>query len=230
MAQSHLRLAAAVAIVAGLVALAAGSGPVRIWTTPTTAIESPSVTAEPLATGTQALEEKVQGSPPEWNGLAQRTLAVTLMLLSSAVALLLIWGARHWRLVSRFGRGDNSAHDVGLPLVGESGQSMDLDVDAAFGALSRGDPRNAIVACWVKLEQDAAAVGLSRHEAETPSEYVQRVVAASSIDDSAITELAGLYREARFSRHEFSDDDRARAALALNGVAEALGPERCVPT
>ncbi len=53
-------------------------------------------------------------------------------------------------------------------------------------------------------------------------EYVERVVAASSIDRAPIAELGALYREARFSRHELDDDHRRRAASALDRVVAAL--------
>ncbi len=99
---------------------------------------------------------------------------------------------------------------------------MAVDIDTARAVLSSGSPRNAIVACWMQLERDAAAAGLARFEAETSSEYVERVVVASSISSGPITELAGLYREARFSRHELTDAHRARAAEVLGGVVVAL--------
>jgi hypothetical protein len=74
----------------------------------------------------------------------------------------------------------------------------------------------------MQLEHDAAAAGLPRDAAETSAEYVERVVAASSVDPAPIRELAALYREARFSRHELSDDHRTRALAALNRVEAVL--------
>jgi hypothetical protein len=58
--------------------------------------------------------------------------------------------------------------------------------------------------------------------AETPAEYVQRVVVAASIDPAPIRELAGLYREARFSLHKLGDQDRDRALDALHRVEASL--------
>ena len=107
-----------------------------------------------------------------------------------------------------------------LPEVRE--RELTVDVDSARAALSGGTPRNAIVACWMQLERDAAAAGLPRAAAETSAEYVERVVAASSVDPAPIRELAALYREARFSRHELSDDHRTRALAALNRVEAVL--------
>jgi hypothetical protein len=74
----------------------------------------------------------------------------------------------------------------------------------------------------MQLERDAGAAGLSRNAAETSAEYVERVVTASSVDPAPIRELAALYREARFSDHELSDDHRTRALAALNRVEAVL--------
>jgi len=99
---------------------------------------------------------------------------------------------------------------------------VEVDLAAARAALAEGSPRNAIVACWMQLERDAAAAGLSRVSSETSAEYVARVVASSSVDAGPIGELAALYREARFSRHDVSDEHRARALASLERVAVAL--------
>ena len=115
-----------------------------------------------------------------------------------------------------------------LPEVPE--RELAVDVESARVALAGGSPRNAIVACWMQLERDAAAAGLPREAAETSAEYVERVVAASSVDPAPIRELAALYREARFSRHELRDDHRTRALAALNRVEAVLRPSAVVLT
>ncbi len=99
---------------------------------------------------------------------------------------------------------------------------VEVDVEAASEALEAGTPRNGIVACWMQLERDAAEVGLERLAAETSAEYAERVVASSSVDPGPIGDLAALYREARFSRHELDDGHRTRARRALDGVAAEL--------
>jgi len=107
-----------------------------------------------------------------------------------------------------------------LPEVKE--RELTVNMDAALAALTAGTPRNAIVACWMQLESDASKVGLARMTAETPTEYVERVIGGSSIDPAPIKELAALYREARFSVHQLGDHDRSRAVSALHRVATTL--------
>jgi hypothetical protein len=74
----------------------------------------------------------------------------------------------------------------------------------------------------MQLEADVAAAGLPRRTTETSSEYVERVIGRSSVDPLPITELAALYREARFSVHELRDEHRDRASRALDDVVAAL--------
>jgi hypothetical protein len=61
-----------------------------------------------------------------------------------------------------------------------------------------------------------------RVSSETSAEYVARVVASGSVNAGPIGELAALYREARFSRHDLGDEHRARALASLERVAVAL--------
>jgi hypothetical protein len=107
-----------------------------------------------------------------------------------------------------------------LPEVDEQGPRIDLA--SARAALVAGSPRNAIVACWMQLEREASDAGLARLAPETPTEYVERVIASTSVDPAPIGELAALYREARFSDHDLPDDHRARALVALDRVEAAL--------
>ena len=146
-------------------------------------------------------------------GVVLIVLAVTTVVWMMRAGL---WPRTGWRRVrERSGR-----QVTALPEVPE--RELAVDVDAARSALAGGSPRNAIVACWMQLERDAGAAGLSRDAAETSAEYVERVVTASSVDPAPIRELAALYREARFSDHELGDDHRARALAALNRVEAVL--------
>lgn len=84
------------------------------------------------------------------------------------------------------------------------------------------DPRNAVVACWVALEEAAAGSGLPRDPAETSLEFTSRVLARWQVRPSPLSELAGLYREARFSRHPVTEEQRERALATLALIHEDL--------
>jgi hypothetical protein len=88
--------------------------------------------------------------------------------------------------------------------------------------LRTGTPRNAIVACWSRLEEQAAEVGLAPRAWETPSEFNVRVLTALAGDQDAVHRLEGLYVEARFSLHEITEAHRERAIEALRRIHGSL--------
>ena len=94
--------------------------------------------------------------------------------------------------------------------------------EARLALLTSGEPRNAIVACWVDLEDSASAAGLPRHPAETAAEYTIRVLHTWDIAPAALGGLAELYREARYSRHPITEEHRALAIARLTTVHEDL--------
>jgi hypothetical protein len=105
------------------------------------------------------------------------------------------------------------------PLVEE----MRRDAGDQFELLLGGTPRNAIVASWDRFEEQAERVGAARKPWETSSEFTLRLLDALSADPSAVSRLAGLYREARFSRHEITEDNRQAAVEALHLIHASIG-------
>jgi hypothetical protein len=90
--------------------------------------------------------------------------------------------------------------------------------EVRYQALSEGDPRNAVVACWVALEDAVHRSGLTPDRAETAAELTQRVLGRWEVDSAAITALSDAYREARFSRHPVSEEQRTVAVGALERI------------
>lgn len=89
---------------------------------------------------------------------------------------------------------------------------------ARMEELETGTPTDAIVACWVRLEEEVAAAGMKQDRSRTSTEVVARVLGQYAVDADALAELAALYREARFSEHALTEADRARARDALTTV------------
>ncbi|HEY7627098.1 MAG TPA: DUF4129 domain-containing protein [Ilumatobacteraceae bacterium] len=222
------QLVVAAVAVAVLVVLAAASGSVRVWTTPSAEVGQPSVeTVGPTETvAPPDTEVDEPGAEHRWTGVLSQIVGV-LIILAVVLALVSIgrWARPRWRRRPT----EPGGGDV-FPLPELPEHELNVDVDAARAALAVGEPRNAIVACWMQLERDASEAGLPRSESETSAEYVERVVAASSVDPVPIGELAALYREARFSRHDLNDEHRTRAFAALSRVAMALRRGVKVPT
>jgi hypothetical protein len=99
-----------------------------------------------------------------------------------------------------------------LPEVLLEGASIRME------GLETGTPTDAIVACWVRLEEEVAAAGLKEDDSRTSSEVVADVLGDYDVDAAALAELAALYREARFSEHALTETHRARARDALTTV------------
>jgi hypothetical protein len=110
------------------------------------------------------------------------------------------------------------------PLVEEMRRDADLQLELLLG----GEPRNAIVACWERFEEQAERVGLARKPWETSSEFTMRLLDVVSADQPAVSQLAALYREARFSQHEITEANRQHALAALEQIRDTIGSGRVV--
>jgi len=201
-----------------LLAFAASAGPVRLWVVPT------SGTASLDGASPATVDSPRQEPEPESErrgGVAPLVQLLAVVVVAAGAAALVAmrgWWPNDWplggarqRRIRRFGS---------LPEAADS--DLGVNVEQARAALSKGQPRNAIVACWMRLEGDIAAAGWPRSGAETSAEYVERIIAEASVDPFGISELAALYREARFSDHPLGDTDRTRALEALARVEASL--------
>ena len=144
--------------------------------------------------------------------------------LLAGVLALIIWRLAHvrWR---RPRRKVESGPAAALPAVAETVGDAEAELQEV---LLRGSPRNAIVRCWVRLEQAVAAAGVARRASETSHEFTTRVLAAMTVDDASIRRLGALYREARFSRHELGEPQRQAAIESLTELLEQLTTARSI--
>lgn len=101
-------------------------------------------------------------------------------------------------------------------------ERLSRSADEGLARLAEGDPRNAIVRCWTILEDNVVRTGLPRDPALTSEEFATQVLLRYAVTGSSIDELAGLYREARFSAHALDEGHRLRAVKALNSLRDDL--------
>ncbi len=100
---------------------------------------------------------------------------------------------------------------------------IEEDADEQRALLSEGgEPRNAIVACWHRFEQQAVRGGVERRPWQTTAEFVLGVLDLVGADRGAVARLADLYREARFSDHPMTDEHRRAALEALDAIHHSL--------
>ena len=115
----------------------------------------------------------------------------------------------------------------------EVGEAPDLDLEALalavsgdasqrLAALSAGTPAEGIIAAWTHLEATLHEAGLALPPSRTSTEVSVDVLRRFPVDENTLRTLAGLYREARWSRHPLTEDDRSRAAAAYGALDVAL--------
>ena len=136
---------------------------------------------------------------PDWLEALLRVLAfVAAALVVGAIAFLVV------RLIVGFVRALRMPEVEPDPTADwerVAAERLSDAVDSGLDQMASGSPGDAVIACWVALEAAAATAGISRLPAETPSEFTVRVLALGNVSGSALSELAELYREARFSSH-----------------------------
>lgn len=154
-----------------------------------------------------------------------------LLVLSAAlvfgVALIVLARLRLVRrrkqLSGRIGVRNSLIPDAGPPPDEEVDTDLPEALDHGARTIGEGPPRNAIVAAWVRLERAVESERFPHRPEETPSELVERALAAYQLDGEAIRRLAALYREARFSAHPVTEDHRVEAADCLRRLLATLG-------
>ncbi len=93
--------------------------------------------------------------------------------------------------------------------------------------LMAGDSTDeAILECWRRLEDAAAATGVPREPTRTATEFTVDLLRATPARPDDLRTLADLYRQAMFSTIPVSDADRRRAVAALGRLAADLGSTR----
>ena len=162
--------------------------------------------------------------PGPWN----QTSDLVALLLGWAMILLVVAGAgflvfvmvRAWLA----GREDRStvaddAADLDLEALAVA---VATDASGRLVALSAGTPAEGIIAAWAHLEATLHEAGVPLTPSRTSTEVSLDVLRRFQVDETTLRTLAALYREARWSRHPLSEDDRSRAAAAYRELDAAL--------
>lgn len=158
---------------------------------------------------------------PQWVVTAATILLGLYALSLLALVVASQWGRRSGEPEPRPTLADGSEADVWTAQLGvELAEATQEQLDDIL----LGTPRDAIVACWMRLHAATVRAGLPPSRAETPLEFTRRAMRQLRLDTPAITELSELYREARFSEHPITESQRHQAAAALAVLAAQLAP------
>jgi Domain of unknown function (DUF4129) len=164
----------------------------------------------PAADGPTAPDHPAGVQMPAWlMGIAQVLCLVAVI----GVVVLVFW------LLLRSGLRTRERKLTETPAADpkETREHVIAAVDAGLTQLddSDTDPRRAVIACWVRLEQAAAAAGTPRAPGDTPTDLVGRLLAEQQVSAAVLYPLAEVYRLARYASHTVDTGmrDQARAAL-----------------
>jgi hypothetical protein len=224
-------VAGAVLLLSLLVTWAASVGPGGVLTG-----EGPTVNSVPIPSRPTESERPTSTASPDQQsedapkGGDPRLLRALVAVFELAVGLALLAGLVHlarglWERVREFRRRPPPPREVAFDVIETPrrvAEAMSADADAQRAVLLGGTPRNAIVACWHRFEQQAGEVGLVREGWETSAEFTLRVLDLVDADTAQVARLGALYREARFSDHPLDEAARASALAALDAIHARL--------
>ncbi|MCL7458970.1 DUF4129 domain-containing protein [Micromonospora echinofusca] len=188
-----------------------------------TAEPDPSIPVEPRDTA-----ETTGARIPGW--------LVTAVVALLGLALLGAFGYLTWTLVRGAMRRTTRALPARRPRRTPEGTAREVAaaLDAGLEELDdrATDPRTAVIACWVRLEEAAAGAGVPRLAGDTPTDLVSRLLRGDPsagvpaiVSADVLAEFAHVYREARYATREVDEHtrDQARAALRrLRGELAAV--------
>jgi hypothetical protein len=178
-------------------------------------------TAAP-ATAVPATGQPADFDPVEAPGWLSAALTALVFGVFGGIVLLFLVVGVQWLLTERVIRREILDQPASQPPGTATEQVRDA-VRAGLADLAAGaDARRAVIACWLRLERVAAAVGTAREPADTPADLVRRLLAGHRVSDRALARLAAAYRLARYAPAEVGDELLATARQALAEIDAQL--------
>lgn len=208
---------------AGFVVLASAGGPVRPVSESTLrSTPRPGPTDVP----TESVNVPTQGTPPPERQAKQRPMPEWLQALWQALVWLAIaaaavfLGLLIYRIVRKVQLPEAETEDTDWERMKKD--RLAEAVDTGLARIDSGTATDAVIACWVALEEASASAGLARDPAETPAEFTVRVLGVGGISEPELIRLGELYREARYSTHGSTEQARTEARAALLRLRDEL--------
>jgi uncharacterized protein DUF4129 len=149
-----------------------------------------------------------------------RTAEFNWWIAGGVGGLLLIGGA--WLLIRR-------RPLAPLPAGESLAEALSEVAAASIDDLRReGDPRRAVIAAYANMERVLAQHGLPRRRAETPFEYLARILRQLEVSESSVHRLTELFEYAKFSTHEVDAAMKDQAIDAFAALRDELHAEEAV--
>lgn len=109
-----------------------------------------------------------------------------------------------------------------LELEDDDSAALGEAVRAGRMALQGEDVRAAVIGCYAAMEESLITGGVRRHAADSPADLLRRASEAGLLAGLAPHQLAGLFREARYSTHPMAESDLRKARAALDEISALL--------
>lgn len=167
-------------------------------------------TAAPAATD-DAMSVSVD-IPPWVNVVLSAACVLSIVL----VAALLLWFVLRDTMRARGRPITTDEGDPAVPAVHAAEVAAALDAGLAELTDMDRDPRRAVIACWVRLEEAATAAGTPRQPSDAPGDYVLRLLSTQAVSRKVLDRFASVYRHARYGA---SPVDEAMRELAISSLS-----------
>jgi len=173
----------------------------------------------PLEPPSRPPQQVASATMPRW----VMPVVIAVGVLVGIVLLMVLLGAVV-HTGSRFRRRSLRMRAPAKPGPADVGAEVVAALDAGLQQLDEtdGDPRRAVIACWVRLENAASAAGTKRLPGDTSTDLVLRLLAGHSLSVPVLTGFADVYRQARYASHEVDERMREQAKAALGRLREEL--------
>ncbi|MFL5980606.1 MAG: DUF4129 domain-containing protein [Gaiellaceae bacterium] len=119
-------------------------------------------------------------------------------------------------------RRELAPRDIDATLESDLAAAIETTID---DLRSERDARKAVIAAYALMERTLTTHGLPRDRAETPLEYLGRILRALHVRESAVRTLTSLFEYAKFSRHEIDAAMKEDAVVALVAVRDDVRRE-----
>ncbi|HXW80965.1 MAG TPA: DUF4129 domain-containing protein [Acidimicrobiales bacterium] len=151
------------------------------------------------------------GGGVSWEAIAAGALLAILAIIASY-----LWRRRRW------GTGPVTG---GLPrrALDEQRRQVVEVLDESLEALeAEPDPRKAVIAAYVRMDQWLARAGFGRRSSEAPFEHLDRIVDGLGATTAVGGTLAGLYERAKFDYRPCGPEMKQAAIAALVQLRDEL--------
>lgn len=186
---------------------------------------------EPSADPSQSAEptEELSAAPVPQQAVKPVPRYVTLVVLGLVastilvVVALLLWALLRSVLGQRSSRRYIADEETGTEVAARADVLAAVEAGLADLVDAERDPRAAVIACWLRLEEAAAAAGTPRLPSDSPADLVDRLLGSHRVARGTLTDLAEMYRVARYATTHIIDESmRQQAVAALERVRVEL--------